>query len=243
MNLSYSKLEQFIDCPFCYKKVYLSSYQSKPQPHFSFGKSIHDALEKYYKFSFFVWLGFIKPNFKRLKKLYKKSWYKEGYPDKETERKEFEHGEKLLKAYYDKFIDGKFKFAYQVEMFFSIPMNGYRLNGFIDRIDRLPDKTFELIDYKTEREMRTQEEVDKDLQMSIYYLACAKILNIYPEKLSLHFIEFNESVSTTRTKEDLPRIEAEVLEIAKNIEEEKEFAPKTNKYCKNCEFRTECGLF
>ena len=103
--------------------------------------------------------------------------------------------------------------------------------------------------------MRTQEEVDKDLQLTMYYWVCEKFWNIKIRDLGLIFFKFNEIIRTTRNENDiaemldfLDRAGAEVIEKTQAIqgleksEADKLFPPKINKYCGGCDFLDECPL-
>ena len=57
----------------------------------------------------------------------------------------------MLINYHEHFIKGKFKKATR-EPYFELPVGeDFVTIGFIDRIEKLPDGTYEVIDYKTER--------------------------------------------------------------------------------------------
>ena len=85
------------------------------------------------------------------------------------------------------------------------------VNGVIDRIDRHPDGSIEIIDYKTGRS-KSQTQVDNDDQLSTYALAMARGAVTddatgeplpAASKLTLYFTESDTAVSTTRTPEQL----------------------------------------
>jgi RecB family exonuclease len=67
------------------------------------------------------------------------------------------------------------------EQRFKIDLEGARVRGRLDRLDRLPNGEVAIIDYKTGK-AKTQEDADDSLQLSIYALA-AKALGHAPSSL------------------------------------------------------------
>jgi hypothetical protein len=59
-----------------------------------------------------------------------------------------------------------------VERYFRFPLDASTISGRIDRIDRRPDGTLRLVDYKSGKAMAAAE-AEQDLQLALYALACA----------------------------------------------------------------------
>ena len=89
--------------------------------------------------------------------------------------------------------------------------------------------------------IRTQEDVDNDMQLTAYFWA-AKKLGMDVERLSLHFVRFQKNIYTTRSNDDIAKFEKDISEWFGRIEAEKEFPPKRNKYCDHCDFKEICGI-
>lgn len=68
------------------------------------------------------------------------------------------------------------------------------IHGFIDRIQRTPDGEIEIVDYKTNRQNKTREEVLYDLQLPIYVMACREALNIEPRYATMAFVRHSNWV-------------------------------------------------
>ena len=81
---------------------------------------------------------------------------------------------KILSDYYDKLDKSKFSVV-DLESSFNILIQDdqetHILRGKIDRIDKLKDGVFEIVDYKTDRRLPSQESADNNIQLSIYHLA------------------------------------------------------------------------
>lgn len=244
-RLSYSKMSSFLNCPRVFKLNYIDHIPQKPHGFFSIGTSIHETFEEFYKYAG----PKVRPSMDYLLKLYKKHWHTEGYESKEQERKSWERGKQMVVNYYRHFIENKdFLPAYAIEEYFEIPIGQKAVMlGFIDRIDRHPDGSFEILDYKTEPHMRKQEEVDLDWQLHIYYWAAKTALGFEPKKLTLLMLDFDKTTTTVpnpKIDEDLfQKIEKTVDEVVDSIRTSTSWSPKYNKYCFNCDFIGNCPLW
>ena len=114
------------------------------------------------------------------------------------------------------------------------------MTGSIDRIDKLADGTFAILDYKTEQNMRTQEEVDRDKQLSIYYWAATESMGYDISKLALLMLIHDTTIETKRLKNDIPDVLESIDRTAYEMIHEEIFPPKKNKYCKVCDHLSYC---
>ncbi|HOT29219.1 MAG TPA: PD-(D/E)XK nuclease family protein [Candidatus Ozemobacteraceae bacterium] len=242
IRLSYSKMGLYENCPRAYGRLYIQRIPPKPQPFFSFGTTIHETFENIYDPAHPI----EKPSLEEVLRIFEevRMTHREGYGTAEAEEKYRQDGIRQLKMYYERFIRNcEFRPAHSIEDYFEIPCGKYAvMTGFIDRIDRLPDGTYEILDYKTEPTMRSQEEVDKDKQLSIYYWACEDTMNLRISKLSLFMLDHDAKIETTRTRDSIKKVVEHVDEIAWRMINEKEFKPKKNKYCKSCDHLHDCPL-
>lgn len=62
------------------------------------------------------------------------------------------------------------------------------IHGFIDRIQQTPDGEIEIVDYKTNRQNKSRDEVLYDLQLPIYVLACREALGLEPRYATMAFV-------------------------------------------------------
>ena len=128
--------------------------------------------------------------------------------------------------------------VFAIEKDFRFPVGKRVLRGIIDRIDLLPDGSYEVIDYKTHAELWPQEKIDSDLQLTLYALGCKHALGIVPGTLSLFFLAHNKIISTLRTEQD----EENALKLFNDIGdkiEKNEFVPNTQN-CTKCDFKKSC---
>ncbi len=242
IRLSYSKMSLYLNCPRSYRKLYIDKVPPKPQPFFSFGTTIHETFERVYD----PVNPIPKPSLERVLEIFEevRMTHREGFDSDATEEQYRQDGIRQIKMYYNHFIkDCEFKPAYSIEDYFEIPCGKYAvMTGFIDRIDKLEDGTYEILDYKTEPTMRTQDAIDHDKQLSIYYWACEDTLGLKISKLSLLMLDHDVKLETRRTRDDIPKVVETIDKTAYEMIHEKEFAPRKNKYCKSCDHLHDCPL-
>ncbi|NCB37533.1 MAG: hypothetical protein EOM80_02080 [Erysipelotrichia bacterium] len=242
IRLSYSKMSLYLNCPRSYRKLYIDKVPPKPQPFFSFGTTIHETFERVYD----PVNPIEKPTLQQVLDIYEdvRLTHREGFDSDATEEQYRQDGIRQIKMYYNHFIkDAEFKPAYSIEDYFEIPCGQYAvMTGFIDRIDKLEDGTYEILDYKTEPTMRSQEAIDSDKQLSIYYWACEDTLGLKISKLSLLMLDHDVKLVTTRKREDIQKVVEAVDKTAYEMIHETEFKPRKNKYCKSCDHLHDCPM-
>jgi RecB family exonuclease len=123
-----------------------------------------------------------------------------------------------------------------------------RFVGYVDRVDRAPDGSTVILDYKTGR-TRSQVEVDADRQLTAYAYAAAHGALRDPatgaplppaSRLGLYFADEGVEVGTTRTVADLTRFEQDLVEMV-TLARDGRFEPRPERWsCHWCEYRQEC---
>ncbi len=241
--LSYSQIETFRFCPLHYKARYILRLPTPVYAAASFGQSIHATLKQYY-------LGLMQGEKWKLDKLLSlldALWSPVGYESKKHETAMQEEGKKQLTAFYENFHKHE-PLPTAVEQPFIFPVqSGLKIGGVIDRVNRVDEKTIEIIDYKTSTNVPTQSQVDKNLQMTLYAMAASEVRDSLftssPEhiRLTLYFLGAGEKRTTTRIKEQLEEAKKEIIEVAHEIETS-DFACSGNQWCKTCEFKMLCNV-
>ncbi len=175
MEVSYSRINAYKTCPCKYRLIYKDGKHLPPNPFISLGNSIHRTLEDFH-------LGSA-DSFDGLMESYDKSWVNEGFLSPQQTQDFFDKGQRMLENYWDtsRTHTGEIVF---LEKEFHCSMKRFGLRGIVDRIDRHPDGTYELIDYKTHAELWSTHRVDHDLQLSLYAYACKKAFGFEPKILS-----------------------------------------------------------
>ena len=228
MRYSYSKIATFKDCPLRFKYAYIDNIKPKIPNSMLRGNFMHSILENIGKDITYERFEYVLKNI---------SWPLE-LPESEV---------KSAISSVDKWFNlERFRDVVAVEKAFSIRLEGFELTGRIDRIDRLYDKTFSIIDYKTGATIPTQREVDKNLQLCFYALAASKIPTepfgkpVEKIKLSLYYLDEQEKISTTRTAKQLDDAIKEIFRVKEGIEKS-DFKCSGHMFCQmGCEFSLFC---
>ena len=126
------------------------------------------------------------------------------------------------------------------EQSFEIRVGETSVVGRIDRIDRLPDGSVAIVDYKTGK-ARDQENADESLQLSLYAIAAHEKWGYTVGALIFHNLEENVPVSTTRTEAQLVAARGRVAAAALGIADGK-FEPKLGIHCNFCAYRSLCPV-
>ncbi len=238
MRLSYSALNTYQVCPLKYKFQYVDKIKTPKSKEAVFGTLIHSTLNFVHK------PGILSPTLEQALDYFSKNWNSDVFDKEIEERAAFSQGVEMIRRYYKDNDISKINIV-ALESPFQIKLGEHIASGIIDRIDRTEDG-YEIIDYKTSKKMPTQEKVDNDLQLSIYLKA---FLDRYPEerkrldkiKVSLYFVKHGVKLSSTRTEEQLQKVEEEFLKAIENIEQSS-FEPILNPLCDWCDFQDKCPM-
>jgi RecB family exonuclease len=125
---------------------------------------------------------------------------------------------------------------------FYIDIEGVKLRGFIDRIDKLDSGGLSIVDYKTSQKLFTRDDLENDLQLTLYQLAVEKKWFLPVEKLTLYHLRSNTPCScAARGKAQLEAASRLVLGVAEEIAQNR-FPAIENQYCP-CDFPEHCPYY
>ena len=232
-TLSYSQISTYQSCPLLYKLQYIDKLKAPPKWYFSFGTSLHAAVEQFFR---------VKtppcPSLDELNRIYEHEWLSEGYASKEEEVKYKAYGRDIIKKFHELHAPG-FRIPIALERRFFLDVEGIKLMGFIDRVDKLESGGLSIIDYKTNQELFSCEYVDKNLQLTIYQMAAEQTWGLPVEKLTLYHLRTNTPcVTRPREKHQIDEVKRLVLDTAVKIQGE-EFPATENDFCP-CDFPQYC---
>jgi putative RecB family exonuclease len=236
MRLSYSSISTYETCPAKFRFQYEERLPTTRSPALAFGDSLHRALYRFHDRPVPV-----APSLPELHEMLEGEWVGEGFRDPSEERLYFDHARQVL-AEYHRVNARSFRLPAALEFRFTIELEGVQLAGTIDRMDRIPGGGYEIIDYKTNRRLPPKAVVDRDLQLSLYYLAAREIWGIEPERLTLYFLLPGERMSTFRTTAHADELKRRIAVVAERIAAGK-FEPRQNPLCDWCDFQARCPLF
>jgi RecB family exonuclease len=236
MRLSYSSINTYETCPQKFKFQYEDRLPTSPSPALAFGDSLHQALHRFHSRPVPV-----APSLEELQEMLESVWVRDGFTDASEERMYLDHGRQVL-AQYHRENAAAYRIPAALEFRFTIEVEGVRLAGVIDRMDRIPGGGYEIIDYKTNRRLPPQDRIDRDLQLSIYALAAKEVWGIEPERLTLYYLLPGQRMSTTRTAADADELRRRIGTVAERVGAGM-FEPRENPLCDWCEFQALCPIF
>jgi putative RecB family exonuclease len=222
--LSYTQISQYQSCPLCYKLQYIDGLKPKDKWYFSFGLTMHSCAEHFFKINVPP-----PPPLEELLKFYERNWLGVGYETAEEEAKYKAYGKEILSKFWE-IHTTDFRMPVAVERRFYIDIEGVKLTGYIDRVDKLENGGLSIIDYKTSKELFTTDDLDQDLQLTLYQLAAEQTWHLPVDRLTLYHFRSNTPFSCQpRHKAQLEQARQLVLKIADDIAGER-FPATENQY-------------
>ena len=133
----------------------------------------------------------------------------------------------------------------RLEESFTVPLDGLKIGGKIDRVDSQSDGSIEIIDYKTSPTPLSQKEADADLQLSFYALAASTIPHApfgkRPNqiKLSLYYFATDQKITSLRTTAQLEAAKTKIYNYADQIRHS-DFLCTGSRLCRLCDYTALC---
>jgi len=223
-------------CPLHYKLQYVDGLKPKDKWYFSFGSTLHLCAECFFKVRVPP-----PPSLNELLDFYESNWLSEGYESAEEEAKYRAYGREILAKFWQ-IHSADFRMPLAVERIFNIDIEGVRLRGYIDRVDKLDSGGLSIVDYKTNQGLFTREDLEENLQLTLYQLAVEQIWQLPVDRLTLYHLRSNTPCSCQpRNELQLEAARRLVLEVAGNIAQER-FPAIENQYCP-CDFPEHCPYY
>jgi DNA helicase-2/ATP-dependent DNA helicase PcrA len=243
LMLSATDIDVYRTCPLKYKfaRVYnIPKEQTLPQ---RFGILLHQVLERYHSqlANEEVIAGteaIREPTPDKLMTLFEAGWQRHGFSDTNEERQLHEKAVAALARYHERFAGDQGSPVW-FERSFSFRIGPHLLRGRVDRVDRYPDGSYELIDYKTGR-ARTPSQLKDDIQLSLYQIGARESWRLDSARQSYYYLLDDERVPLEASEEDVIRITDTATEVATGILNQ-EFEPQPSyAACSICDFQLIC---
>jgi putative RecB family exonuclease len=210
--LSFTQISLYRSCPLCYKLQYIDGLKTKERSYFSFGTTMHACVEHFFR---------VKtpppPSLPELLRYYDENWLSQGYESPEEEARYKEYGRDILTRFWV-IHSADFRLPVAIERNFNIDIEGIKLRGFIDRVDKLESGGLAVIDYKTNKELFTADYLASDLQLTIYQMAAEQTWGLPVERLTLYHLRSNTPCHCPpRGLAQIEQVRRLILEVADGI--------------------------
>jgi DNA helicase-2/ATP-dependent DNA helicase PcrA len=234
LSLSASDLSLYLTCPLKYKFGRVFGIPQEPTINQRFGILIHNVLERFHK----------EPpendedGLRVLTNLFETGWRRTGFGATDDELQFRDRAREALRLYWERerVAEGE---PVWLEKKFDFKVGDHHVRGRVDRVDRLPDGDYELIDYKT-GERRTEAELENDLQLALYRLAAREAWDIEAASGSYYYVLDADKVAAPTKPDDAERVERTVLQVGEGVLSQ-DFEPRPSpSVCSWCDYRLIC---
>jgi DNA helicase II / ATP-dependent DNA helicase PcrA len=234
LSLSASDLTLYLTCPLKYKFGRVFGIPQEPTINQRFGILFHNVLERFHK----------EPpeneseGLRLLNRLFDQGWRRTGFGNSDDELQFRDRAKEALRLYWERerLAEGE---PVWLEKKFDFKVGDHHVRGRVDRVDRLPDGDYELIDYKT-GERKSEEDLDDDLQLALYRMAAREAWGIEANTGSYYYVLDGDKVAAPTKPDDAERVERTVLQVGEGILSQ-DFEPRPSpKVCSWCDYRLIC---
>jgi len=230
-RVSFSSLKLFQQCPLRYKYRYIDNKNDQKTTHYlAIGRILHKVLAEFFK------VEAERRSLDLLIDMFGDNWKVGRFATKEEEEESKIRAKEILTAY---FLSGNPAVrVWRVEAPVKCSIGGLAITGVVDRIDELADGSYEVIDYKTEP---LDSSGRNEMQLAFYYYGVLESYHLPVSKLTLEYLPSQKTISLPPLETDLQQYIVRAREIAREIQETKDFKPKRNIYCADCVFAPTCS--
>jgi len=240
-SLSPSKLTTFLACPTKYYWTYIDPkgrYYLRSKHYYSFGTTLHRVLQQFHDASE-TGVATVGDAVRAMEE----NWVSAGYTSAEHMAEAAGEGREIIAKYVhstlEKPPEGKTIF---LERQIHTDLGPFRLIGRVDRVDELPDESWNIIDYKSGRLGVTEAEVAADIAMGCYQLILRRK---YPERnitASIIALRSGESATASLSAEALDQFESDLIQLGTEILNVNwdEHQPTAKPLCHHCDFLPLC---
>jgi putative RecB family exonuclease len=249
---SHSSLGSFEKCP----RQYWYQYIGKPPVEkvdtieAFLGSRVHETLETLYRLHFRGRTLSVDETLEVFESVWAKEWSDNIHiVSEELTAEDYKRaGREALATYYRRFapFDQAKTLRLEARVMLSLDPDGrHKMQGYIDRVARRADGTYEIHDYKTNQTLPTQAEADEDRQLALYQIGLEGMWkDVEAVDLIWHYVRFDTDLVSHRTPDQLQSVRESCITLIDDIEsrgrEEENFPTNPSSLCPWCDFRFIC---
>jgi len=234
--LSYSALSIYKDCPQRYFWTYIQPLPTQNRLSIKIGNLIHQAIER----STVEKIGLDKLDFpvgwgESL------SWSEILSGEDLIYEDQIPEFKKMIKNYLLSRFSKTEENIIEVEQLFNLKIDNYTIRGFIDRVQKIDDRFYEIVDFKSSKKPANLD-LKENLQLKIYSLALSELYKIAPEKIKCTLFFLNDGIeeSIIYLRKELLKTKREIIKIIKSIKKSKFNTKPSPENCAKCDFYSVC---
>jgi DNA helicase-2/ATP-dependent DNA helicase PcrA len=234
LSLSASDLDLYLTCPLKYKFARVFGIPQEPTINQRFGILIHNVLERFHKDGG----GADEEGLDRLMDLFEAGWRRTGFGSSDDELQFRDRAREAMRLYWERERESEGEPVW-LERKFDMRIGEHHVRGRVDRVDRLPDGGYELIDYKT-GQRKSEAELESDLQLALYRIAAREAWGLEAGTGSYYYVLDAEKVAAPVGPDDAERVERTVLQVGEGVLGQ-DFEPRPSPaVCGWCDYRLVC---
>jgi DNA helicase-2/ATP-dependent DNA helicase PcrA len=228
--LSASDIDTYRTCPLKYKFARVFRIPQEPTLNQRFGILVHQVLERFHA-------GDEPHTVEGMMGLLDAGWRRGGFGGSEQEIQLRGKATDALARYCERFATEESQPTF-FERSFSFQLGPHVLRGRVDRVDRLPEGGWELIDYKTGRP-KTPAQLEQDVQLSLYAVAAQEAWQLGEARGAYYYVldDAKVPVPAAAGRDWIEEVATEVAEgiLSQGFEPTPSYAA-----CAICDYRLVC---
>ncbi|HLD04774.1 MAG TPA: PD-(D/E)XK nuclease family protein [Candidatus Nanoarchaeia archaeon] len=244
MNYSHSKLGTFEQCKYKYKLQYLDKIKVDiPDTIESYmGRQVHAALEKLYKDLQHEKMDSKEEILSHFEMLWEKEWSDKVLNNTEYSKENYKDlGKRFVAEYYDHYKPFNQVRTLGLETEDYLQLDGAQYSVRIDRLACDNEGNYYVCDYKTNKKLKAQEELDEDRQLAMYSLwVKQRFKDAKKVKLIWYFLAFDKEMISERSEEQLLALKQSTEALIHEVENCVEFPTNVNPLCNWCVYKSIC---
>ena len=239
MVLSATDIDTYRTCPLKYKFARVFRIPQEPTLHQRFGILVHQVLERYHSGGREANTGPAGPACPSCSGLLEAGWRRGGFGDSEEERQLRGKAPRRSPATTSASATEEAEPVW-FERQFTFKLGPHLLRGRVDRVDRLPDGEYELIDYKTGRP-KTAAQLTEDVQLSLYAVGAREAWRLEASRQAYYYLLDDQKVEVPADDGDRAEWVQEVaMEVAEGILSQGFEPTPSFAACSMCDYRLVC---